>query len=155
MSNRRTYLAGKMSGIPEGNFPLFLRTAAKLRDYGFDVICPAEMDIEAGFDARGMTQEEVIAYLTPQRMREIIRRDLDAILTLRPENHDFITLLPGWESSRGAGAEAYLAQWMGLELYKLDFSCGCGTLQCEPQPSIAEIELAPVTWRLKNAFTHR
>ena len=151
MSTRRCYLAGPMRGLIENNFPKFLSVAERLRQFGFEVLSPAEMDIEAGLDPRGKSLAELEAEFTPQILREVIRRDLDAIQTLRPENKDFLVLLPGWENSRGAGAEAYLARLLGLSIWSLDFSQGCGTLSCgcDVVPAIAEIELRPVGWRLK------
>ena len=41
---KKYYLGGKMSGIPQFNFPLFDRAAANLRNHGFDIVSPAELD---------------------------------------------------------------------------------------------------------------
>lgn len=37
------YLSGPISGYPDLNFPLFIRTATKLRALGYTVFNPAEM----------------------------------------------------------------------------------------------------------------
>src|SRR5579859_6699142 len=48
----QVYLAGKMRGEPEFNFPAFLDAAEKLRDKGFAVHCPAEEELRMGFDPK-------------------------------------------------------------------------------------------------------
>ena len=41
------YLAGPMSGIPQFNFPLFMKAAQELRDvHELDIVSPAELDDE-------------------------------------------------------------------------------------------------------------
>lgn len=103
--SRSCYIAGPMRGIPEFNFPAFHAAAAHLRAEGWTVISPAEMDEEAG--------DHVFTF---QQNREFVRRDVEALLILRPENRDAIFFLPGYERSKGATAELHLGRWLGLEL---------------------------------------
>lgn len=106
------YIAGPMRGYPQFNFPAFDAVRDKLLDWTpCTVISPADMDREAGFNPN-VNQE------APDDLGEVMRRDLDAILThLRPGTQDGIVLLPGWQASRGAAVEVALARFLGLKLY--------------------------------------
>lgn len=106
------YLAGPMTGYEDYNFPAFINTAEKLRAGGFTVISPAEMDINAGVNYK----DKAGTKLSPAEIRVLVKRDIDAILTLRAEEDDFIAMLPGWEKSRGCGSETYTGRWAGLKL---------------------------------------
>ncbi len=89
----RIYLAGPMSGLPDYNFPEFNRWAALLRDQGYEVVNPAEMD---GGDT--------------SRPREYyMRRDLPHLFAVNA-----IYLLPGWRMSRGVHTELTVARAIGL-----------------------------------------
>lgn len=95
---RRVYIAGPMSGIPDLNFPAFHAAAAKLRELGFDVINPAEIntDPSAGWAA-------------------CMRADIAQLVTC-----DGIALLPGWENSKGARLEKHIAEALGMRVIYVD-----------------------------------
>jgi len=114
------YLAGPMTGYQDYNFPLFFSTAERLRRAGYQVISPAEMDVAAGIEYKTKPGEPG-KLLTPTEIRVLIQRDITAILSLRAENGDFIACLPGWERSRGVGAEVYTGRWAGLKLKQIRF----------------------------------
>ena len=42
----RLYLAGPMTGLPELNFPAFHAEAARLRALGYEVVNPAEINVD-------------------------------------------------------------------------------------------------------------
>ena len=44
------YIAGKMRGIPYYNFPAFDAARDRLRECGFSVVSPADLDRDVGFD---------------------------------------------------------------------------------------------------------
>jgi len=101
---RSIYIAGPMTGYPDFNFPAF--DAA--RDYlerDWNVISPADMDRELGFDA---ARDEV----TAEFLRDSMRRDINAIMAA-----DAVYALAGWEQSTGASAEVALAEWRGIPVY--------------------------------------
>ncbi len=50
MKKPRVYIASKMSGIPAFNFPAFDAMRVRLTNMGFDVVSPADIDREHGFD---------------------------------------------------------------------------------------------------------
>lgn len=106
----KCYLSGPMRGIKDYNFPLFDAAKAHMQEIGWDVISPADMDRESGMPQCDLD--------SPQAAREFAARDLDALLSLRAENGDAIVMLDGWEKSRGAKAEFFVANWLGLRLVR-------------------------------------
>ena len=102
MKRQRAYLAGKMSGVPDLNFPAFHAAAAALREF-YDVFNPAET-----FD--GDTTKPRAVYM---------RVDIAALLEC-----DLIALLPGWEFSEGAKLERDVAKACGIPAYTLRMDVG-------------------------------
>lgn len=90
----RIYLAGPMTGYPDHNFDAFHRAAQHLKAAGWDVVNPAE-----NFGGR-----------TDLPHADYMRADMAALIKC-----DAIALLPGWQESRGAKAEYFLAREMGLK----------------------------------------
>ena len=95
--NKRIYLSGQMSGIPDHNFPAFNRHAAELRAAGFEVVNPAELNPD-----------------TTMTWEECLRVDLRELCSC-----DAIALMPGWERSKGANLELHVAHRLGLEVMHL------------------------------------
>jgi hypothetical protein len=86
------YLAGPMSGLPDWNYPAFHKAAAELRAAGHTVINPAEVNPD-----------------TTQPWESCLRACLAEVVKC-----DTIALLPGWEHSRGAKLEAYVAEQLKM-----------------------------------------
>lgn len=95
----RIYVAGPMTGIPEYNYPAFLRAAQRLRDKGFAVLSPLDVDKEI---VPGASKPAWEWY-----MRRTIKMLMDA---------DAVALLPDWESSKGAVIEWELARTLGMDI---------------------------------------
>ena len=91
---KRIYLAGPMSGIPDMNFPAFHRHAAELRAEGWDVVNPAEINLDPNAEWTGC-----------------MRADIALLVTC-----SHIALLPGWQQSRGARLEEYIAFQLQLQV---------------------------------------
>ena len=87
MSRLRVYLSGPMSGLPEYNYPAFFAAADHYRCNGWAVVNPAEI---AGPDPLDWDQY----------MRQDIRWLMDC---------DCISMLAGWEQSKGARVELFNA----------------------------------------------
>lgn len=101
---RTTYLAGPMSGFPQHNFPAFDAARDAMQARGWNVISPADLDRECGFDPNTSLVDD-------QFKRAAIKRDIDALFAC-----DAIAMLPGWEGSKGARVEHALAVYLGLEI---------------------------------------
>ena len=125
---RKCYLAGPMRSKPNYNYPAFTEGARKLRDAGWEVFNPAEMDIEedkVDYSALNMSTEEQIDAATAASCRKFARRDLICIIdNLKAENGDAIVLLPDWDESEGAIAELGVSQWVKLENLTLEEALG-------------------------------
>jgi len=102
------YLAGKMSGIPQFNFPLFDKVTTTLRERGWKVVSPAELD-EPEVREQALASE----YGDPQNERDqlhdmtwgdFLSRDVKIVA----DEVGGVILLPGWEGSRGARLEAFV-----------------------------------------------
>lgn len=94
----RVYLSGPMTGLPLFNFPAFTEEAAKLRDMGFDVVNPAEINPD-----------------TTMPWHLCMRADIRALCDC-----DAVALMTGWHRSQGAALELHVAQRMGLDVAHTD-----------------------------------
>ena len=116
----KVYVAGPMQGIPEFNYPMFNEVTAAFRANGHMVFNPAEKDIEVhGTDISNGNDKGCIATAAAEHgfsLRRALRDDLVWIA----ENAEGIVLLPGWEYSKGAGAEWALAKALGLRFFYWD-----------------------------------
>lgn len=113
MSDLRIYIAGPMRGKQYFNFPAFDAAKAELESKGFQVVSPAELDRQVGFDPEllGSGYDWNDLNKCDFSLTEAIDRDIAALKTC-----DAIYMLRGWEQSTGARAEKALAQWMRLEV---------------------------------------
>ncbi len=111
---KTAYIAGPMRGYEECNFPAFDIARDSLISRGWNVISPADMDRAHGLDPKNPETEAMVSAWTRDDWKKIIARDVEAILSLKPERGDALALLPGWERSTGAIAEFFLARWCGL-----------------------------------------
>lgn len=91
---RRIYISGPMSGLPEHNFPAFHAEAARLRDLGYDVVNPADLNPDPG-----------------KGWKDCLRVDLLELLGC-----DAIAMLPGWQKSEGAHLEMHVAHRVGIDI---------------------------------------
>lgn len=112
---KNIYLAGKMRGIKNFNFPAFHTAAAKLRYEGHLVFNPAEVD--EGKYGKDFAKSETgdLKDIPFFDLRSALAIDINFILTKATA----IALLPGWEGSKGVAAELAAAQAIGLEIIYL------------------------------------
>lgn len=103
----RIYIAGKMRGVPLFNFPAFDKARDLLLERGWQPVSPADLDREAGMSE--MTDDVDVD------IHECLRRDFIAICQC-----DAIAFLPGWKTSKGALAERFVGEQIGLDFYYFD-----------------------------------
>lgn len=113
----KVYTAGKMRGLPSFGAEEFRKAARVLRERGFEVISPLEMDEDAGIFVDGLTGFED---LDDQgfNLRTTLANDLNVVLL----DVDAVVLLPGWTSSRGAIAEYATARAASVPTWELTYA---------------------------------
>jgi Domain of unknown function (DUF4406) len=92
MKPPKPYITGPITGIPDGNLPAFMDAEATLRQAGYDPINPRHNGAEG-----------------ERTWREFMRIALHQIAEC-----DGLAVLPGWETSEGAGIEVRLVTDLGL-----------------------------------------
>lgn len=115
----RVYIAGPMTGIRQFNFPAFFSMAASLRTAGFDVHSPAEMDDEAT-RAVAMTSPDGApgsGSANGETWGDFLARD---VKLLADSGIEAVVVLPGWQRSKGARLETFVASLVGLPVYTWD-----------------------------------
>lgn len=110
----RIYVAGPMSGLPQMNFPAFDDAAETLRDIGYDVVSPAELDSpQARACALASVDGSTDDYAEGDTWGSLLARDVKLIAD---EGIEGIVVLEGWEKSRGARLETFVARLCGLRV---------------------------------------
>jgi Domain of unknown function (DUF4406) len=110
----KVYLAGPMRGYPEFNHPAFRAGARRLREAGHEVFSPAEHNERLGLDTRASDGDQA-AIEDAFPLRKLLGDDLAWICA----HAEAVVLLPGWEQSSGACAEAAVARALGLPAREL------------------------------------
>lgn len=101
------YVAGPMTGIEELNYPAFNEAAELLEAAGYDTLNPV---LSA---SRSDAPHDYVDETTTWQM--YMRNALNQVI--RAEG---IALLPGWEQSRGARLEVYIAEQLGMKTATVD-----------------------------------
>jgi hypothetical protein len=96
------YLAGPMSNRPQFNFPMFYRVAKSLREQGYDVVSPAELD-DIEDKGAAMKSKDGNPAGAKRSWGDFLARD---VKLLADGGITGIIFLPGWEESSGAKLEA-------------------------------------------------
>lgn len=111
----KLYIAGPMTGIPEYNFPAFMRAAEVLRQNSYEVVNPAELDMQNPEMAKVLAKATA-PWGCPEGMtlKDFMKRDLPALLEC-----DGIVLLPGWATSAGVKIERAVAGGVGMAEYSM------------------------------------
>lgn len=110
-TDARGYISGGMHGHPRLNFKAFDTARDHLHAQGYVPISPADLDRVA--EGWAFYPPEGLVLSDQQRLN-FLMRDLQVIAGLVRIRGDFIYMLKGWESSKGAPAEKALAEFMGL-----------------------------------------
>jgi hypothetical protein len=96
-----------MTYIPHFNFPKFIEMAELLRWWGHDVVSPAELDSpEERAAAMASPDGHPIHYANGKTWGDFLARD---VKLLADSDIEGVLVLPGWEKSRGARLETFVA----------------------------------------------
>lgn len=108
------YTAGPMSGIPQFNYPLFLMVAKKMREQGFTIVSPAELDTPK-MQALAMTSKDGSLASMEKESGETWGDMLARDVKLISDKVGGIVVLPGWDRSRGARLEVFVGLLTGKQ----------------------------------------
>ena len=94
----RLYISGPMTGKPGLNFPAFIDAARNLREQGYEVINPVEINSDPN-----------------AKWEDCLKKDIEEL-----KKCDVIVLLDGWHQSKGARVElgVALSREMEIRFYK-------------------------------------
>ena len=95
----KIYISGPISGRADLNREAFAKAAADLRAHGHEVVNPHEIINQERAEREGW---EWVDYM---------REDIKALMTC-----DAICMLDGWQLSKGARVERYIAQELGFSV---------------------------------------
>lgn len=101
------YISGPMSNLPELNFPAFHQAAARLREQGYTVISPAEIELPQypkGYVPKDEAEARKI-------WETFMRADIVELMKA-----DMVAVLNGWENSEGSNIEIDLALSLGMDI---------------------------------------
>lgn len=116
----KVYLAGPMTGIPQFNYPAFIRAAEALRAIGYEVQSPAEMDDPETAKAAMASPDGApgSGSANGETWGDFLARD---VKLLADDGIQAVFVLPGWDRSRGARLETYVANAMcGLPIIRFN-----------------------------------
>lgn len=108
------YIAGKMRGLPNFNFPAFDEAERQLRHLGYNPYNPARVDrltYGAGVSISATGNIKDIEYLGFD-----VRSSQTSGLTWIGNHADAICVMPNWQQSKGARLEVHVAQELGLPI---------------------------------------
>lgn len=108
------YVSGGMSGYQDHNFPAFFAAENQLLAAGYEVKNPASNQPE------GLSWEQYM------------RMDLQDLLEC-----DGVAVLDGWEASRGARLETYVARQLGMRVRPVACWLALGAIGAERAENVA------------------
>lgn len=94
------YLSGPMTGIPYKNFPSFISATKALREAGYRVVSPHELE----------TRDE------RRTWKDCMKRDIKAQMDCTA-----IATLSGWKNSKGANVEVSIGKSLGYPVHSVAY----------------------------------
>lgn len=123
MTQYAVYVAGPMTGIPQFNIPAFDAMSDSLRAAGFRVVSPVELD---GLEYRYWAMQSPDGVSMEGNpfgwsWGHVLARDVELITDGDDAGPiDGIVVLPGWDKSRGARLETFVAFLNGKPTFTWD-----------------------------------
>lgn len=104
---KRIYLAGPMTHVPQFNVPAFTEAGMNLMLRDFDVVLPADLDDPATRKVLLASPNGAVEdYPGDMTWADFLAEDLKIVAD---GEIDAVVVLPGWENSRGARLETFVA----------------------------------------------
>lgn len=111
------YLAGPMSNIPQFNYPRFFELAKVLREEGFQIVSPAELDSPATVKAAMASPDGKLGsgVVNGETWGDFLARDVKLVA----DDVDGVFVMDGWETSKGARLELFVAHLAGKPIFTI------------------------------------
>lgn len=103
-NNKTLYVCGPMSNRPQFNVPAFLKAADVLRERGYGVQLPADLHDPETVN-RLLASDDGVDSGSSLTWGDYLAMDVKLIA----DEVDGVCVLPGWNSSRGARLETFVA----------------------------------------------
>jgi hypothetical protein len=113
--SKKAYISGPMTGFPDDNRGAFRAAASKLRELGFEVLSPDELDAAVPVSSK--------------KWADYLRRDLTVLSVA-----EVLFALPGWRHSKGATLEMLIAGELGIPCYEFDGGLSIRTIPADELP---------------------
>lgn len=107
----KVYVANRMTGVPQFNYPWFDAAAAHLRDLGHEVLSPSELDAPEEREAFMASPDGLIWPGGVRTWGEILAADVQLIAD---SGIDAVVVGPEWFRSKGARLETFVAHLSGI-----------------------------------------
>ena len=111
------YIAGPMTGLPQFNIPAFESAAFELRQAGFHVVSPIELDSDAISNEALASKDGAMpssGTIGGETWGNILARDVRVIA----DTIDGIAVLRDWHKSRGARLEVFVGLLCDRPIYE-------------------------------------
>jgi hypothetical protein len=123
---KTAYILGPMTGYVDENRPTFRAVASALRDRGYTVVSPDELD-----------QTHPVGKKAPT-WHEYMRRDIPHLATAQ-----IGFALPGWRNSQGAQLEALVLSKLGCPIHEVSIRDDRVYIQDTPTDRLPGILMPP------------
>lgn len=106
--DKKYYLAGQMTNLPQFNYPEFFRIANRLREEGYQIISPAELDSPETVEAAMASPDGTLGsgVVNGETWGDFLARDVKIVA----DQVDGIIAMHNWHKSRGARLEVFVAR---------------------------------------------
>ena len=113
------YLSGPMSNIPQFNIPAILSAAETLRNRGYEIQLPADLDKPESIEVLMKSPDGALHGGKTDEGRTWGQYLADDVI-LVADKIGGIIFLDGWEKSRGARLEAYVGLLTGKPMWQFN-----------------------------------
>lgn len=138
-NNKKMYLSGPMSNIPQFNIPAIMKAAEALRARGYDIQLPADLDKPKSIEIAMQSPDGALTEGKTAEGRTWGEYLADDVI-LVADKVDGLIFIDGWERSRGARLEAYVGLLCGKSMWF--YNSAEDVLEELPPPLVAGVCVA-------------
>lgn len=103
---KKVYISGPMTGLENLNFDKFEEAEEKLKKFNFEIFNPHKLS--------EFKTEEFKELIKDQKSHIVWEHYMKVDIQIMLRECEFLVVLPGWEHSRGATMEIFIAKSLGM-----------------------------------------